>query len=100
MIGFQRFVEILINILIPCFIALANKRGSQGFKNYLQEFYFFISDPGLKYMIIERKMPWFKDYYKIFPKAAFWQALLNLEKIHCSPELCFKCPVNRSMPSE
>ncbi len=79
MIGLQRITEILINIIIPSLCAWAIKTGSIGFKTYLEEFYLFIPDPGIKYFKIRKKIPWSFTHQQIWPKAAYWQALLQLE---------------------
>jgi Protein of unknown function (DUF2851) len=94
--GHNRINEIISNLVIPLCMAKAKKNNNLGFISFLQEFYLWM--PGsCSYGSLFRKSPWLKDYINIWQSCNSGQALLHLNEIYCSGNLCLRCPLERKL---
>ncbi len=92
--GADRITEIIINVILPLIVALAEKEGSYGFVAYLKQFYLWIP-ADIQYGLISRNMPWYRLYQEVLPAPALFQALLYLNENYCSHFNCSECPLGR-----
>jgi hypothetical protein len=92
--GKDRIIEIIINVILPLMIAVAEKEGSFGFSAYLKQFYLWLP-ADINYGVISRNMPWNLSYAKILPRPALFQALLYLNDNYCIDYNCIDCPLKR-----
>ncbi len=89
--GRARIVEILINVLIPLAMAHAARRGSFGFADYLEDFYFNLP-PVAVYGFLRRQFTWLSDTTKSIAPV-YLQGLLELYQSYCLSAGCAHCPV-------
>ena len=91
-LGPARISELLINLILPLFSALAERSGSYGFVRYCEAFYQQLpaqeSYAGLKHF----SLPAFQ---KGLAALALYQGLFYLEEYYCRSQKCSICPVNQ-----
>jgi hypothetical protein len=92
--GRGRLTEMLLNVIIPLMIAIAEQEGSYGFAEYLRWFYLTIPTK-VHYGKIERNMPWYSSYSKQLSQPALMQALIYLDNNYCQDYHCEQCPLGR-----
>ncbi len=92
--GRARIFEILTNVVLPLLTVRALRSHSEGFLAYLQNFYLWLP-PVTTYRSLTRYFPWWKGYQALWPRHAFWQALLQLNSEFCHAGACEQCPLQR-----
>ena len=90
-LGPARIAELLINLILPFFSALANSSDSYGFSRYLEDFYQQIPAYG-SYTSFERFNLLVSQ--KGLPTLALYQGLFYLESYYCRAQKCGICPLN------
>ena len=93
-IGEARISELLINVILPLAGAQAVLSGSEGYFAYIQSFYLGLPLVSV-YGAFDKKIPWFRLCFDVWPVQAANQSLLLLESDYCRYLLCKQCPVNR-----
>ena len=89
--GKNRILEILSNLLLPLFSALAESSGSSGFHSYLEEFYLWL--PALSgYEVLNRTFNIPDIPQKKPATLAQHQGLLYLKQHYCDLHRCNICP--------
>ena len=91
-LGRARLFELLTNTLIPVMAVQALRRQSDGFFIYLQNFYLWLPQVTI-YQSLTRYFPWWKCYHRLWPRHAFWQAILQLDSEFCRAGACNQCPL-------
>ena len=93
--GPARIIELSINLFIPLFSVQALQNGSQGFVDYLYNFYLWLPQV-TSYHALTKYFPWWKQYLKQWPHQALWQGLIELNLKYCSIEACDQCPLRHT----
>ncbi len=91
-LGPSRIGELLINLILPLFRALAQGSGSHGFVRYLENFYLYLPAYSGYTYFKQFKLPVFQNER---PTLALYQGLFYLEEYYCRTGKCAVCPLNQ-----
>lgn len=92
--GKARINEFISNIIVPLFAARAMRDESDGFYEYLRQFFLSLPAAG-SYQSVLKNMPWAAPWQKRYRGHAFNLALLSLNRNYCLANDCRHCPVGR-----
>ena len=89
--GKARIGELLINLVLPLFSALASESGSIGFERYLEAFYQQLPATGgyTRFKKLSSTV-----FQKQQPTLALYQGLFYLDAYYCRARRCSVCPVH------
>ncbi len=94
--GRARMDELLVNLILPMFSAIAQSSGSYGFYRYLESFYQQLP-ARVGYSRFKRLKQ--TVFQKRQPTLALYQGLFYLEEYYCRTRKCSGCPVQRQSES-
>ncbi len=92
--GKGRINEFISNIIVPLFAARALRDESDGFYEYLQQFFLYLPAAG-GYQSVLKNMPWAVPWQKRYNRHAFNLAVLSLNQNYCLANGCRHCPAGR-----
>ncbi|MGD9899945.1 MAG: DUF2851 family protein [Calditrichaceae bacterium] len=92
--GEARISEFIVNVLLPLYIAMAAREGSDGFQTYLESFYLWLPLP-VSYRTLRQKFSFYSDCIKVWNGQGMQQALLHLQSGFCLFRECNRCPLKR-----
>ncbi len=92
--GEARISELIVNVLLPIYIAIAGRNGSSGFQTYLESFYLWLP-MRVSYRSLQQNFSFYSDCKNVWNGQGMQQALLHLESGFCLLRVCNRCPLKR-----
>lgn len=92
--GEARISEMIVNVMLPLYLAVAGRNGSSGFQSYLESFYLWLPLP-VSYRSLRQNFSFYSDCKTVWNGMGMQQALLHVQNGFCLLGGCKGCPLKR-----